>query len=136
MDIVFSANNRQEVKVLPVVSPDSVEISIPQDNMDFDTINGKIKLIGQMGLTTVRINSFFPTKRYSWMRHGASADGWSYVKFFDTWRKAKVPIRFVMTTDEGATRLNIACVVNDFSYSVDQAGDIQYSLDIEEYKFV
>lgn len=134
MDIVFSANNREQVMVLPVVPPD-ISIEVPQDNEDFDSIKGAIKLIGNMGLTKLSISSFFPVHNYKWLATGSTSDGWAYVKFFEKYRKEKLPFRCVITTKDGATRLNIACVVNSFSYSVDSVGDINYSLDIEEYRF-
>lgn len=134
MDIVFSANNREQVMVLPVVPPD-IDIEVPQDNEDFDSVKGKIKIIGNMGLTTMLIDSFFPTHNYSFAKNGSTSDGWSYVKFFEKYRKEKLPFRVVVTTNDGATRLNMACVVNNFHYYVDRVGDIKYRLDIEEYRF-
>lgn len=136
VDIIFSANNNAEVMVLPIVPPD-IQVSEPQDNEDFDGINGKLKLIGNMGLRTMTIESFFPVgKDYSFIRPGSIKDGWQYVEFFRRWRAAKVPIRVIITTKDSAKRLNMACVVNDFSWAVDKVGDIKYTLEIEEYKFV
>ena len=135
MDIIFSANNNEEVLVFPVVPPD-VGPEIPQENVDFDAITGKMKLIGNMGLRTVQIESFWPVnKNYTWVRPGSDANGWRYVEFFEKWRNRKVPMRIIITTNNGATRLNMACLVNNFTWRVDKVGDIQYRLDIEEYRF-
>ena len=135
MDIIFSANNNEEVFVFPVVPPDLGPI-ISQDNEDFEAVSGRMKLIGNMGLMTLSIESFWPVnKNYPWVRPGSEADGWLYVTFFDKWRKAKVPMRVIITTDDGATRLNMACVVNSLEWQVDWVGDIQYKLSVEEYRF-
>lgn len=136
MDIIFSANNNAEVMVLPIVPPD-IQVSESQDHEDFDGINGKLKLIGNMGLRTMTIESFLPVnKNYTFTKPGSVKDGWQYVEFFRRWRAAQVPIRVVVTTQDSAKRLNMACVINDFSWSVDKVGDITYTLEIEEYKFV
>lgn len=136
MDIVFSANNNEEMLVFPVVPP-GIGPEIPQENEEFDAVTGKIKLIGNMGLTTLSVESFWPVnKNYPWVRPGADKNGWNYVAFFKKWRDKKVPLRIVITTNDGATRLNMACLINNFKWSVDKVGDIQYRLEIEEYRFV
>ncbi len=135
MDIIFSANNNEEVMVFPVVPPD-IGPEIAQENEDFESVAGRMKLIGNMGLKTLQIESFWPVnKNYSWVRSGSEPNGWRYVEFFEKWRSKKVPLRVIITTDNGATRLNMACLVNNLKWSVDKAGDIRYSLDIEEYRF-
>lgn len=135
MDIIFSANNNEEVLVFPVVPPD-LGPAISQDNEDFEAVTGRMKLIGNMGLMTLSIESFWPVnKNYPWVRPGSEADGWLYVTFFDKWRKAKVPMRVIITTDDGETRLNMACVVNSLEWQVERVGDIQYKLSVEEYRF-
>lgn len=136
MDIIFSANNNEEVMILPIVPPD-IQVSTPQEHEDFDGINGRLKLIGNMGLRTMTIESFFPVnKNYTFTKPGSIKDGWKYVEFFKKWRAKKVPMRVIVTTKDSAKRLNMACVINDFSWAVDKVGDITYTLEIEEYKFV
>lgn len=135
MDIIFSANNNEEVMVFPIVPPD-IGTEIPQENENFESTTGKMKLIGNVGLKTLQIESFWPVnKNYPWVRSGAESNGWSYVEFFEKWRSKKVPLRVIITTTNGATRLNMACLVNDFKWAVDKTGDIQYRLDVEEYRF-
>ena len=135
MDIIFSANNNEEVMVFPVVPP-GIGPEIPQENEDFNAMTGKLKLIGNMGLRKLQIDSFWPVnKSYDFIRPGAEANGHAYIKFFEKWRNKKVPMRIIITTDDGSTRLNMACLVNNLSWNVDKAGDIRYLLDVEEYRF-
>lgn len=135
MDIIFSANNNEEIMVFPVVPPDTGP-AVPQEHEDFEAITGKMKIIGNMGLRSLSIESFWPVdKNYPWVRPGSEPNGWLYVEFFEKWREKKVPIRVIITTDDGATRLNMACVVNDLTWKVDRVGDIKYKLDVEEYRF-
>lgn len=134
MDIIFSANNNEEVLTFPVVP--QVEISTSQENEDFDALSGRIKIIGNMGLRTLSIESFWPVdKNYSFVKKGSEKNGWRYVEFFEKWRAKKVPMRIIIV-DGDKKLLNMACLVNGFIYSVDQVGDIAYSLEIEEYVFV
>lgn len=137
MDIVVSANNNQEILVFPVVPPDTGAIEKPAKNEIFETINqGELNLIGNLGLRSLSIDSFFPNKPYSWIKKGSLANGWAYVDFFDRWRAARVPIRIVITTKDGQERLNMPCTVENFTHVLDKAGDIKYTLELKEYSFV
>ena len=54
MNIIFSANNNEEVYVLPIVPP--IELNIPRKNEEFETINsGTLNLIGTRGLKSLSI---------------------------------------------------------------------------------
>jgi len=133
--IVFSANNNEEIMVLPVI-PNDIEVPQPQNNEEFITINnGVLQLIGDMGLRTLSISSIFPTHDYKWIKKGSSSDGWSYVNFFKKWRDKRVPIRIVMTSNS-KTLLNMACTVDNFTPSEAKNGDIRYTLEIHEYRFM
>lgn len=136
MDIVFSVNNNEKIMILPVVPVGMPEINSPQENEEFDGINGKLNLQGNMGLKTVSISSFFPNKKYSFAKAGSSSNGWDYVSFFETYRKKKLPFRIVVTTSKGKKVLNIPVTVDNFSYSVDKIGDIPYTLELKEYPIV
>lgn len=136
MDIVFSANNNEEVKILPII-PEELEIDIPRKNDEFETVNNRIlNLIGNRELKTLNISSFFPLKKYEFIKKGASKNGWDYVNFFNKWANEKMPIRIVITNNDNVTMLNMACTVENFKYGIDKAGDIKYSLDLKEYTFV
>lgn len=136
MDIVFSANNNEQVMVLPVVPP-GLEFDEPQENEEFKHLTGSLNILGNMGLKTVGISSFFPVnKNYSFMKNGAEKDGWKYVEFFRKYRQKKLPFRVVITSKDGRELLNMPCSVDSFSYNVDKVGDIQYQLGIKEYPFM
>ncbi|MGQ7276642.1 hypothetical protein ACT91Q_01595 [Brevibacillus thermoruber] len=134
MDIVFSANNFEEMIKLPIL-PSSLSIEEPMHNEEFETIGyGTLKLIGLKGLRTLAIESFFPMKEYPFAKD--KRNGWEYVEFFKKWREKRVPIRIIITLDDGREFLNMACTVDSFTYGVDRAGDIPYSLTLSEFIFV
>lgn len=99
MDIIFSINNNESVKVIPV--PAEIEISEPQDNGEFDTLNGKLSVIGPMGPRSFPLTSYFPNHSGAKVRPGASTDGWSYVEWFEECRKRKLPMRVIIIYDSG-----------------------------------
>ena len=134
-NIVFSANNREEVIILPVVP--EIELGNPQENERFKTINnGTMNLIGDEGLRTFSITSIFPSKNYPWLKPGSLAEPFRYVAFFNKWRARKVPLRIVASKPDGTEWFNMPCLIDNFSYKVLRNGDIAYTLEVSEYRFV
>jgi hypothetical protein len=133
MDIVFTADNNSEIYVLPII-PYDVDLSNPSKNEEFDTINsGPINIIGDAGLRSLSISSFFPTNDYSWIKAGSESDGWTYVDFLKTYKSSKSPIRVVVSDDDGIEVVNMECTIEDFTYGLKRNGDIRYSLSLKEY---
>lgn len=132
MDIVFSINNNESMKVIPV--PQEVEIEEPQENGEFDGLKGKLALIGPLGLRRFMLASFFPIRQSKIIRPGADADAWGYVEWFRTCRERSLPMRVVITYDSGY-KVNMACLINNFTWHVQQNGDVGYSMEVVEYIF-
>lgn len=132
MDIFLSINNREQVIQLPII-PESFEVNLPISNNTTDTVNaGTLKTIGNTGLRSIEINSFFPKQKYSFARDN-TYKGFEYVQVIEKWIARKLPIRLIVT----GTPLNIAMTIDNFSYSVeDGSGDVYYSLKLSEYRFV
>ena len=63
-------------------------------------------------------------------------DGWQYVSFFERNRPRKLPFRVILLDDHGICRLNSACTVDSFSWTVKRNGDIAYTLQLRQYRFV
>ena len=121
MDIILSVNNREEVLVLPVLPPEFT-VSKPQANEVFETVtSGQLKLIGNSALKSISWNSFFPVRDYPFL-HDRSNTGFGYAYIIDTW------IRLVITE----TPINMACCVDDFSYTIKKDGDMNYSITLGE----
>lgn len=134
-NIIFSANNNEEVMILPVVP--EIEVNKPQNNVQFETINnGTLNLIGEEGLRTFSITSIFPSQEYPWLRPGSVADPFKYIEFFNKWRGKKVPFRIITSRPDGTEWFNMAVLVDKFNFSVRRNGDIAYSLEVSEYPFI
>ncbi len=135
MEITFSANNREEIMVLPVM-PNDIDIDRAQDNSTYDGLSFPLNMIGNLQLREFQIESIFPNKRYSWANPLASCNANDYIEFFEKWRGKRVPIRVVMTDKSGGEILNIPCTVDKFTYHYDRAGDVAYNMTVREYRFV
>lgn len=135
MDIVFSANNREEVITFPY-TPAGIEISESQSNDVFSGLSRNIGLIGNMDLRTVSISGYWFKINPSWANSSAKDEPKKYVEFFQKWRAKKVPVRLVISESDDNVILNMACTIDDFTWSYARSGDISYSLKVTEYTFV
>ena len=134
--LIMSINNNEEYIVFPAV-PDGIGPEYPQNNDTFQGLSRDYNAIGTMGLWSMSISSFFPVgRRYSFMPPEALEDGWQYVSFFERNRPRKLPFRVILLDENGICRLNSACTVDSFSWQVKRNGDIAYSLELREYRFI
>jgi hypothetical protein len=138
LNIVFSANNLEEILTLPIIPSEFVIPEIINKNEEFEIIGGvdgvgALNLIGLGGLRTLSIASFFPNKYYSFAK--VQVDGYKCVNFFKKWSKKRVPIRIIVTDTNGKKMLNMACTIESFISGVDYAGDFPYTLELKEFVF-
>lgn len=133
MDIIFSYNNGEVEKVIPV-PPNKIDIETGQGNSDFEAFSGPVRLIGNKGLTKMNWSSIFPNRPLRFIRPGASSNAKEYLDFFEAAWKRKIPLRVIViyTTQ----KINMACTVDNLSWSVDKAGDVAYSISLTEFVFV
>jgi hypothetical protein len=137
MNIVLSAKNMKEIMTLPVI-PSEFTLPIPWMNEEFETIGGvngvgKLNLPGLRDLKSLSLVSFFPTRKYSYV--SVTTIGWRCVNIINRWRASRQPIRIIVTDKGGLELLNMACLIENFTYGVDRAGDIPYTLDLKEYPY-
>lgn len=133
-NIIFSANNNEEVVILPVVPP--IKLDRPQSNQKFETINnGTLNLIGEVGLYEFPISSIFPAQQYPWLKPGSVAKPMMYVVFFNKYRRKQVPFRCIASRPDGVEWFNMPVLVDDFQYYPRANGDIVYDLELSEYRF-
>ena len=131
--IYLSINNNEEVILLPV-TPQEYEITESWNNQEVEGLNQAMNIIQNKGLSTLPIKSFFPSKNYPFL---LSREMWGmeYVETIKRWRERRVPIRLIIT-DNGETEVNMAVTIDNFTYSKGKSGDIDYKLDLKEFKFV
>lgn len=137
-DIVLSANNGADRVILPVVPSQLPAVNSPQNNETFGGIRGDMGVIGTLGLRTLTLDDYLlppiPTK-YGFCRpYGSTAA--DVINFIKKYQAEYIPFRITITYSNGSVYLNMACLVNDFSYYVDNVGDYHFTLELIEYKMV
>lgn len=130
MDIIFSINNNESVIVLPI--PAEVQLENPYGHVTFDGLKGPLTMMGKKGLKRFNLQSYFPIRKSSLIRPGATANAWEYVDWFESNRARGLPMRVIIIYDSGH-KDNFACVVNEFTYHVERNGDVAYNLSVTEY---
>lgn len=130
MDIFLSINNREQVIQLPIM-PSEFKVASPVNHETFTTINqGDMKLIGQRGLKSLGIDTFFPSKFYPFNRDN-TYKGWEYVEIIESWIDRRLPIRLIATN----TPINMLMSIDNFEYGLqDGSGDVYYSLQLSQFR--
>ena len=134
MDIVFSINNNAEIMVLPVAP--EWEISEDQANETYNGLSFNIRMIGNPGLRTLEISSFFPSKKYPFVNPYADINPQAYIDFFRRIKTEHIPARIVITDKQSVERLNMAVSLDNFVYKSRTNGDADFSVSMTEYIFL
>ena len=112
--------------------PPEFTVSKPHSNEVFETVtSGQLKLIGRPSLKSISWDSFFPVRDYPFLRD-RSYKAFGYLYVIDTWIQQKLPIRLIITD----TPINMACCVDDFSYTIKKDGDMNYSITLGEVPLI
>ena len=137
MKVTVSINNNSKIVQLPYAPSDGVSIDYGSSTTEnYDSVKyGQIKALGAEPLATVSIEGTFPAYKASWHK-GTYSDPMEYVKFFRDNRKKRKPMRVVITSKDGKEDFNRLMSCETFSWSIDQVGNIKYSLSFEQYRKV
>lgn len=117
----------------PIV-PKDFKVSVKQKNQVIDINNtGELNMIGNTGLRKISgFSAFFPNQNYYYCICTPDAP-YSYVNQIDAWRQCGKPSRIIIAD----TPINFPVTIDSFEYGEkDGTGDVYYSLDLTEYKFV
>lgn len=105
MDIYLSFNNNEDVLRLPILPP-SFEVQGANNNnvVNINSI-GDINMIGKMGLSMIRLESFFPAQEYPFAQYTNPPTPSECLKLIDKWRKSGKPIRLIITNTHSIWRV-------------------------------
>lgn len=133
-DIVFSSDNGKNKIILPVVPADLPEFTAPQNNSTFSGVLADMSVIGTLGLRSCSFDFFAPVnpRKYPFGRPNGSG-ALEILDFLDKTQREKIPARLVIVYVNGATYINMPCLINSFSYRVDRVGDYFFKVDLIEY---
>ena len=130
LDIYFSINNNKEIIKIPYIYPE-MDIHRPSNNSTFENTFGEVfTLIGAEGLKSFNLDSFFPSKKYSWMPLDATLAE-EALEFFQ--KNLLKIMKVVVISSTGRTMLNMLCTISDYKDSERQNGDYKYSMKVTEY---
>lgn len=120
-------------KIQLPIPPSSFKVSVKQNNSTVNINNlGELNMIGKTGLITLALSSFFPNQQYSFCQCTPDSP-YNYVKTIDGWRTNGQPARITISD----TPINYAVTIDSFEWEEkDGTGDVYFSLDLKEYKFV
>lgn len=133
MEFWLSHNSEQETLRLPI-NPASYEISRPSANA---TINlngiGEVNVLGPKTLATTSITSFFPKYYAPYCQYSDFPSPEDCVEMLRRWQHSGNPIRYEI---RGAG-ISMPVSIENFAYGQSDAfGNIHYTLDLKEYRFL
>ena len=135
-NIYISDIDKKKVLQLPVNPETLPSFSYSSKNEEFETFNnGTYNIIGDVGLMSFSLESFFPSqdKEYPFQKVFGKAAS-EYVNLIKTAQLNKKPIRVVIQRNTGSYILNGTFSVESFEYHTNKRNDIEYSLELKEWR--
>ncbi|WP_334072483.1 MULTISPECIES: LysM peptidoglycan-binding domain-containing protein [Paenibacillus] len=133
--VELSFNNRAEVLRLPV-NPSEINVSESGQGKTFDVVGlGQINVIKDRELTEYSFSGLFPARRYRFVTTEELMHPVEYIKMIEKWMVAKLPIRFIFTSD--TYEINTAASIESFTWKevAGSGGDIEYDIKLKKYVF-
>ncbi|WP_035960247.1 hypothetical protein [Fusobacterium ulcerans] len=128
-EIWLSTLDRKDILRLPYIADENVTYSNPLITETFENSKGKnLTLIGEEGLRTVKISSFFPYKRYYWLPFNVVL-AQEALKYIKTHRKEVLKVTIVSFE----ITFVMECIIKDFDYKRRVNRNIAYEMTLEEY---
>lgn len=120
-------------KIQLPIPPESFEVSVKQNNSTVNINNfGELNMLGKTGLLTISLSSFFPNQQYSFCQCTPDSP-YSYIKTIEGWRTSGKPARITISD----TPIDYAVSIDNFRWGEkDGTGDVYFTLDLREYKFI
>lgn len=130
--IELSFNNHQEMFTLPI-NPVAFDFSEAQNNQRITLLTiGEANLIGNRGLVTGSLSSFFPSPSSAFARY-ADREPMEYIRLLKKWKESTQPIRVIVSDCD----FNLAMSIDRLDYSYREGDeDVYYTLDLSEYRFL
>lgn len=117
----------------PVPMADLPTITAPQNNDTFNSVIGDVSVIGLMGLRHLEfVDVLAPgdNSDYSWANGDNGAD---IINFINDARLSGQPFRLIISKGD-VTYCNMSCVIDEFSYYLDNQCDYHLNINFTEYR--
>ena len=115
--------------------PEGTSISLTDDaNATKDTINGRLRVMGNKALRKLSWKSFFPVKNTTNFKpYSAHLNGYAYVIFLETMRKLEFPVRVIGLSNQGVPIFNFLASIDKFTWGMDRSDNINYEIELTEF---
>lgn len=129
-EIWLTTKDRKNFLRFPYINDEDVDYNSPLTTSTFENSNGKVlTLIGEEGLKTISIKSFFPHKLYRWLPYNVIL-AQEALNFISENRKKDL----ILTIVSPEITIIMSCIIKDFTYKRKRNHDISFNLTLEEYK--
>lgn len=121
------------IVIFPVPPDNLPRITSPQNNDTYNSVMGDVSIMGLLGLRTVEFEDFLVpsnTGNYSWARGDSGGD---VINFINDKRQTGKPLRIIITKGD-VTYLNMAVLIDDFDYYMDNQADYHINVKFKEYR--
>lgn len=134
MKIILMETSNLAAFSIPYV-PEGTRISLDEKaNDNKDTINGRIRIMGNKALRKLSWSSFFPVKNTTNFKpYSAHLNGYAYVIFLETMRKLEFPIRVIGLSNQGVPIFNFLASIDKFTWGMDRSDNINYEIELTEF---
>lgn len=130
--IELNVNNRQEYLQL-VVNPATLEFTDTQNNQQINLLEiGTALLLGNRGLISVTLESFFPSERSPlFQRYGGKRTPKECKALLKKWKDKGEIVRLIISDMD----VNLAMAIGSFNTTIKEGDDdLYFSLELIEYK--
>lgn len=117
----------------PVTPADLPEVSCEQHNDTFSSVIGDISTIGLLGLRTVSMSDLLCPNNNSKYPFAHGSDGQTIINFINSHRLSDTPFRLIICRGDN-TYVNMLCVIDNFTYRLDNVNDYYLNIDFREYR--
>lgn len=129
MEIWLSTLDRSKIFRFPYINPKEVKFLSELNTEIFTSSSGEeLMLIGKEKLREVKIDSFFPSKLYSWLPFNAFLAP-VCLKFINDHRKDKL----LLTVVSLERSFVMKCCISSFEYHKKLNSDVEYSITLKQY---
>lgn len=132
-DIYIANKDKSKVYKLPIIPSELPSISKTIANEEFQTYdNGTFNFIQNTGLDTLTLESWLPSKSYTFAKSSYKAK--DIIDLINNALKNKEFIQVVIINSNGSTYVNDKFSIESFQYHVNKKGDYNYSLGLKQYR--
>lgn len=140
-DIYFSDLNRKTVYQLPILPEEMPELSVSANNEEFETFSdGVYNFLNTSGLTTFSVESWLPSYPGKYYFAKSKINPYTLINFWKSAMSNKSAIRCVIDKNSSNNTnlqiVNMMVSVEALTWHEDAVGDVQYKVDLKEYRSV